>query len=121
MSAVEFFGGNLDFGDQPSLRMDESTKVGPLIPRPIQPNVQSAVITAPLSDFRSKNDGLPSSELVTNYLKDIPESSPNSRKISAAVIWLYFATGADNESKMIYLQDKGWYVNEKFWKSQGVR
>ena len=119
MSAAEFFGADLDFGDQPSLRMDDSSNVRSLIPRPIQPNVQSALITAPLADFRSTNDGSSKSELIIKYLKDIPETSPNSRKISAALIWLYFATGTGNESKMIYLQDKGWYVYDKFWKSQG--
>ena len=119
MSAAEFFGHQIDFGDCQPLRMEDSSTVGPLIPNAIRPNVQGDVITAPLVEFKAAHVGLGKSELIIKYLMDTPGSLPNSRKMPVYLIWIFFTCHSECDSEIIYLRDKGWYVYDKMRKPQG--
>ena len=101
MSATEFFGPQIDFGDGQPLRMDDSSTVGSLIPDAIRPNVQSALITSPLVNFKAAHGGLGKSELLIKYLRDTPDSLPNSRKMSASLIRIAFTDHSGSDSKII--------------------
>ena len=119
MPSTEFLGPEIDIGDFQPLRMDGSPTVGALIPDAIRSNVQSDAVTSPLVDFKTAHAGASKSELLTQYLKDIPDSVQNSRKMSASLIWLFFTHDSSSDSKIIYLHDKGWYVYDKMWKPHG--
>ena len=118
MSSTEFFGPKIDIGDCQPLRMGGSPTAGALIPNDIRSNVQINAITAPLVNFKAAHVGLAKSELPIKYLNDTPDSVPNSRKMPAPLIWL-FTDRTSNDSKIIYLRYKGWYVYDKMWKPQG--
>ena len=92
MPATEFCGPEIDIGDCQPLRMDGSSTVGALIPDAIRSNVQSDAITAPLVDVKTAHAGVAKSELLIQYIKGIPDSVPNSRKMSASLIWLFLRT-----------------------------
>ena len=70
-----------------------------------------AVPTAP--------QGIVESGGTTSVCEGDPGNSPNTRKLHASLIWIYFAEGDSRDTRIIYAEGKGWSVYGGYWKEQG--
>ena len=100
-------------------KLSDACDVGSLIPRPLLKGVRNTPLRDSLAQFRQTHRVSSKPEELLLYLREFPENSPNTRKLSASLIWIYFAEGDSNDTRIIYAEGKGWFVYDGYWKEQG--
>ena len=103
----------------PPPNLSESCDLGSLIPIPVIGGVKNTPLRDSLAEFRSTRRVASKPEELLLYMREFPEASPNTRKLTASLIWLYFAEGESNDTRVIYVEGKGWFVYDGYWKDQG--
>ena len=90
------------------------TLATPLAEPPTVPSVLSPVL-----EFYNDNRNLSKTSLLLEYIKKYPEPSPNSTKLSAHALRLFFAEEDPAEVPLLYVPHRGWFVYNACWREQG--
>ena len=75
-------------------------------------------VTRDLQEFIEGNSRLPKTELLLSYIRELPDTVPNSHKLSASLIWLFFAEGEGHHAPLMYVPGRSWFVYNKCWVEQ---
>ena len=70
------------------------------------------------SGIHRENPHLPKTEIPLAYIREIPDTAPNSHKRSASLIWLFFAEGEGHHAPLMYVPGRSWFVYNKCWVEQ---
>ena len=92
-----------------------ATLANPLAEPPTVPSVLSPVL-----EFYKGNRNLPKTSLLLEYIKKYPEPSPNSTKLAAQALRLFFAEEDPADVPLLYAPRRGWFVYNACWREQGV-
>ena len=76
-------------------------------------------VLSPLLEFYHDNRILSKTSLLLEYIKKYPEASPNSTKIPARALRLFFADEDPADSPLLYVPRRGWFVYNAYWREQG--
>ena len=90
-----------------------------MIPNSARPESAIPNVVTPVLNFYSEHKGLGRPGMVVEYLKMYPETSPNSAKLSAECMRLYFSNDNAHDVPIIYIPHRGWFVYDVLWKEQG--
>ena len=119
MAASSLYGRVTGASMTPPMPSGRSGELSSLIPTAIHLPKETESLTRPLALFREKHIRLAKEEQIIQYMKEYPESSPNSRKLSASLLWIFLSNGANHESDIMYDPARAsWYVYGAHWCEQ---
>ena len=70
-----------------------TASISDLIPNPIQRNITTSSILQSLVAFKIANTLDRKEEELLQYMKEVPDTFPNTRKLSFSLIWLFSLPG----------------------------
>ena len=70
-------------------------------------------------NFYGEHKGRGRPDMVVEYLELYPETSPNSDKLPAECMRLYFPNDNAHDAPVIYVPHRGWFAYDVFWKEKG--
>ena len=117
--AEDLYGTSIAIHETDKMALCTTTSIGDLIPQPITRNITTSSILQPLVAFKTSSVFDSKEEELVQYMKEVPEAFPNTRKFSCSLIWMFFTCPRSLKSRIAYTQEKGWLVYNGYWKTQG--
>ena len=119
LRAEDLYGKSLALHETDAMALCTTASISDLIPHPIRRNITTSSILQPLVAFKIANVLETREEELLQYMKEAPDTFPNTRKLLCSLIWLFFASPTSLRARIAYIQEKGWLVYNGYWKTQG--
>ena len=87
-------------------------------PLGIDASASMTPVTSDLQKYIERNRQLPKTELLLSYIMEMPDTAPNSHKLSVSLISLFFAEGEGRRAPLMYVPGRSWFVYNKCWVEQ---
>lgn len=96
-----------------------SPSLSQLLPQPLLPAVDTPTLSAAIVRFHDKHSQAAKPSMMLEYIKEYPDTAPNSRKFSAELMRLFFTETDPDLCPLVYVPIRGWFVYQSRWIEQG--
>ena len=93
--------------------------IASILLNPLDPPTAIPSLVDPILDFRRAHIDKNKETQVLEYIRSQPESSPNCSKLTASILRLYYSSGDPDDTPIIYVPVRGWFVYDTHWVEQG--